>query len=95
MVVLWFPLEYQLDEGYPFHPEEQLNRYCKEKNVLCLDLLPILKSHRDEHLFVGRESRPGSPIVRDIWHLSERGHAVTAEAVQAYLTEHNLLNAGK
>jgi lysophospholipase L1-like esterase len=91
LVVLLFPLEYQLEEGYPFKPEEQLLRYCNEKKLRCLDMIPALKKHREERMFVGKETRPGAPIVRDIWHLSERGHAVAAEEVERYLSEQGLL----
>jgi lysophospholipase L1-like esterase len=93
MVVVIFPLEYQLEDGYPFNPDEQILRYCQEKNILCLDMLPALKKHRDEHMFVGKETRPGSPIVRDIWHLSVAGHEVTAAELQSFLESHQLLGA--
>jgi hypothetical protein len=44
-------------------------------------------------MFVGKETRPGSPIVRDIWHLSVAGHEVTAAELQSFLESHQLLGA--
>ncbi|MFO0755977.1 MAG: GDSL-type esterase/lipase family protein [Byssovorax sp.] len=89
LVILIMPLLTQLEDGYPFLPQEQLLRFCQDKGILCLDPLPALRKHRDEKVFLGQEP-PGDPPVRDIWHLSPRGHAVVAEEIASFLSAHGL-----
>jgi lysophospholipase L1-like esterase len=88
-VVAVFPLAYQLDEGYPFFPQERIKDYCRERSVPCLDLLPAFRRHAKEEIFVlDKEGRD------DIWHLTDEGHRVTAEEIQKFMQEQGLLPGG-
>jgi len=91
LLVLILPLAYQLDPEYPFIPQELIKRYCKTSSILCLDVLPAFRKHRDEKLFF----RTGSDYdYDDIWHLTERGHQLVAEEVEVFLVEHRLVDPG-
>jgi len=86
MVMVIFPLAYQMDDNYPFFPQRQLADYCKENSIPCLDLLPSFKQHRKEDLFMlDREGRA------DVWHLTEYGHAVTAQELLRFLQAQKVL----
>ncbi|MFN2481836.1 MAG: SGNH/GDSL hydrolase family protein [Pyrinomonadaceae bacterium] len=90
MVIAVFPLVYQLDEGYPFFPQERISEYCRERSIPCLDLLPVFKSQRKEDIFVlDKEGHD------DIWHLTDAGHALSAEEIQKFLREQGLLPVEK
>jgi len=82
-----FPLSYQLEEDYPYKPQEKWMEYCAQMAVPCLDLLPVFRDDGGEKLFMGRHA--GHP--RDIWHLSSRGHEVTAGALKNFLIRENLI----
>lgn len=87
-VVVVFPLAYQLDEGYPFFPQERIAEYCREHSVPCLDLLHAFRRHAKEDIFVlDKEGHD------DIWHLTGYGHRVTAEEIQKFLQEKGLVPA--
>src|SRR4029079_15917767 len=43
LVIVIFPLAYQLDDNYPFMPQKQLREYCDERSLPCLDLLPSFR----------------------------------------------------
>ncbi|MBU0755313.1 MAG: SGNH/GDSL hydrolase family protein, partial [Planctomycetes bacterium] len=85
-VLLLAPLSYQLEEGYPFVPQERLIDYCKERDIPCLDLLPIFRARQNKALFFGQHEG-----YLDIWHLNEEGHRVVSEALQAFLQGNDLL----
>ena len=89
MVLLIFPLGYQLEEGYPFHPEIQFERFCEEEALSCLNLLRPFKNLDEDGLFLGRHKHH----VNDIWHLSERGHKAAAQAIEAYLKGAGLITS--
>ena len=86
LVVLVLPLAYQMDAEYPFLPQKQFARYCEERSLMCLDLLPAFRVRGGESLFLGE--RLG---YTDIWHLSDRGHAVVANELHALLEENDLI----
>lgn len=89
-VVVLFPLAYQLDEGYPFFPQERIKDYCRERSVPCLDLLPAFRRHAKEDIFVlDKEGHD------DIWHLTDYGHRVTAEEIEKFMREKGLVPAGR
>ncbi len=73
LIVVLFPLAYQLDDGYPFIPQKSLVRFCREHTISCPDLLPLLKKYPEEDVFI--LDKPGR---YDIWHLTEYGHGVSA-----------------
>ncbi len=86
LVIVMFPLAYQMDENYPFIPQKQIAEYCERNSILCLDLLPSFKRDLKENIFLLNNSG-----YYDIWHLTEHGHAVSAEAIRRFLQENNLL----
>lgn len=86
LVVVLFPLAYQLDEDYPFIPQDDLARACAEQGIPCLDLLPALRQHRKEDIFFLK--RAGS---YDIWHLRKAGHAAVAEEIVRFLKMESML----
>ena len=86
LVIVFLPLAYQMDAEYPFLPQSLFARYCEERSVLCLDLLPAFRERGDEALFLGE--RLG---YIDIWHLSERGHDVVTAELSAFLKRHDLM----
>jgi lysophospholipase L1-like esterase len=74
LVFVVFPLAYQMDPAYPFLPEEIFLRGCEERGLACLDLLPVLRS-----------AGTRAELWVDDWHLSPRGHAVAAAAIERFL----------
>ena len=89
LVIVIFPLAYQLDDDYPFMPQKQLHEYCDEKSVPCLDLLPSFRQQGKEKIFLLNNS----PFY-DIWHLTEAGHDVSAREIERFLGERKLLPTG-
>ena len=86
MAIAIFPLAYQLDEGYPFFPQERLADYCRENSIPCLDLLPAFRKHAKADIFVlEKEGRD------DIWHLTDQGHKLSADEIQRFLQEQGLV----
>lgn len=86
LVIVVLPLAYQMDAEYPFLSQGLFARYCEERSLLCLDLLPAFRERGGEALFLGE--RLG---YIDIWHLSERGHDVVAAELSAFLERHDLI----
>jgi lysophospholipase L1-like esterase len=86
LVLVFVPLSYQMDEQYPFLPQNLLARYCQEHSLLCLDLLPTFREHQGEDLFLGHHSG-----YLDVWHLSDRGHILVADELRRFLEEHDLI----
>ena len=86
LVIAVLPLAYQVDAGYPFLPQSLFARYCEERSLMCLDLLPAFRERGGAALFLGE--RLG---YIDIWHLSERGHDVAAAELRAFLERHDLI----
>ena len=86
LVIAVLPLAYQMDAEYPFLPQSLFARYCEERSLLCLDLLPAFRERGGEALFLGE--RLG---YIDIWHLSKRGHDVVAAELSAFLERHDLM----
>jgi hypothetical protein len=94
LVIMVFPLSYQLDDGYPFLPQELFQRYSRESSILTLDLLPCLRLHREEIMF------PAQKGDKDICHPTSAGHRWVAQELESFLFDHHLvetdssLNAG-
>jgi lysophospholipase L1-like esterase len=86
LVVALFPLAYQLDEGYPFLPQQRLRRFCEQNAIHCLDLLPAFKRHPKRDLFLLERSG-----YQDVWHLTEYGHRVSADELLRFMHEQRLL----
>lgn len=81
LLIMAVPLGYQLDESYPYLPQQLLRRYCEEKGIAYLDLLPSFREHKERNPF----NQP------DIWHLTAGGHELVADELGRYLDAHGLL----
>jgi len=86
LAVVLFPLAYQLGDGYPHNPQGKLADHFSKAGVACLDLLPVFRNHIERGLFL--LDRYGC---YDVWHLSEEGHALTAQALAEFLNSESLL----
>ncbi|MBI5056917.1 MAG: hypothetical protein HZB61_09925 [Nitrospirae bacterium] len=86
LIIAVFPLAYQLDKDYPFFPQENIARYCRQNSIPCIDLLTPFRQHRKEDIFFLNNSG-----FYDVWHLTENGHEISAEAISRFLLENNLL----
>jgi hypothetical protein len=80
--VVVLPLAYQMDPEYPYLPQEQMRRFCEERDLVCVDALGWLRRHSSEVPFLGGQ---------DVWHLSEAGHELVAELLVLELDEAGLL----
>ena len=90
LVIVVFPIAYQLDAGYPFFPQDRILDYCRERAIPCLNLLPSFKRHRKEDIFVlDKEGHD------DIWHLTDYGHELSATEIQKFLLEKEVLPVNK
>jgi hypothetical protein len=85
LVVVVSPLAYQLDPEYPFLPQAQFARYCEERSLACLDLLPMLRDKRAEKPFFDEVD-----YGRDVWHYSPAGHKLVAEEIATLLEREHL-----
>jgi GDSL-like Lipase/Acylhydrolase family len=89
LALLVLPLAYELEDGYPFRPQEAFARYCLETHLPCLDLLEPLRQHRSEGVFFP-PTGGGRP---DVWHPTPRGHAIIARELDEFLTAAGLVPA--
>jgi hypothetical protein len=89
LVVALFPLAYQMDDGYPFLPQQRLAAFCERNSIVSLDLLPAFKRRAKGDIFLLDNSG-----YHDVWHLTEEGHRASAEALLGFMREKNLLPAG-
>ncbi len=87
MIIVFFPLAYQLDASYPFLPQKNLLRYCRDRSIPCLDMLEPLRRHRPRQVFL-----MDSAGYHDIWHLTRFGHELTAGALSRFLQNTGLLS---
>ena len=92
------PLSYQLAPGYPYLPQRLVERYCRERSLPCLDLLPALRAHRAEQPFFTPEdfdfehAVPGfQEYFRDIWHFTASGNRIAAAALKDFIEGEGLL----
>jgi len=80
LMIVLFPLAYQLDEDYPYVPQEHLSYLCAVNDIPCLDLLPSFRKYRKEELFLLENAG-----YNDVWHLTGKGHDVTARKLFDWL----------
>ncbi|HWS53685.1 MAG TPA: hypothetical protein VN228_06150, partial [Pyrinomonadaceae bacterium] len=88
LVVALFPLAYQLDEGYPFFPQQKLAAFCERNSILSLDLLPAFRRRAKSDIFMLNNSG-----YHDVWHLTEEGHRASAEELLGFMGGRGLLPA--
>lgn len=86
LAIVVSPLSYQLDPAYPLHPEQRFASYCAERHLPCLDLLPVLREHRAEPLYLDKTRG-----YLDVWHYTSAGHALVGRAVAAFLEQQRLV----
>lgn len=80
------PLAYQIDPAYPFLPQALVARYCEERSIACIDLLPPLRRHPVEQTYLLNFSG-----VYDIWHWTSAGHLVAAAAIEEFVLDEGLI----
>jgi lysophospholipase L1-like esterase len=80
------PLAYQIDPDYPFLPQALVARYCAERGIACVDLLPALREYPVEQTYLLNFSG-----VYDIWHWTSVGHQVAAAAFEGFVLDHGLI----
>ncbi len=74
--IVIFPFLHNLGKDYAFDvAHERIREYCREANLPCLDLKPVLLPHAGEGLTVNRFDA----------HPNERAHALAAEAIEQNL----------
>lgn len=86
VVLLLNPIQYELAPDYPFFPQRLFERYCQERELKCLDVLPALRAGGGEQLFRGKQR-----TIVDVWHYTAAGHDVVAQSLAAYLEREHLL----
>jgi lysophospholipase L1-like esterase len=86
LVIVLFPLAYQIDADYPFIPQRLISDYCNRAAIPCLDLLPSFRQHPQEETFLLNHSS-----FYDIWHLTESGHDLSAREIERFLRDRKLL----
>jgi hypothetical protein len=82
------PLAYQLEDGYPFRPQDNFARLSRDEGIPVIPLVDALRAHRAEGVF--------PPILEagsDIWHPTVRGHEVIASELDRALTDARLVPA--
>jgi hypothetical protein len=82
-LVLLFPLAYQLDDNYPFFPQQLISKCCEEHGIPCLDLLETFRRYGKENMFL--LDRTG---YNDVWHLSGRGHGAVALRLREWVNDY-------
>ncbi len=75
-VLLSLPVAFQLEEGYPFRPQDQVAAWARRRGVPFVDPLPTLRDHPTWDVFLGEQSG-----YLDIWHLTPLGHELVAAAL--------------
>jgi len=84
-ILLTVPLAYQTLPGYPFHPEQQFERFCHENSIECVDTLAGLKGYKPRETFV-LTPKEGSTKPPDVWHLTAKGHEVVGQMLADYIS---------
>lgn len=85
-----FPLAYQLDASYPFSPSANFEKFCKELELACLDLLDSMKGQPVDDLFIS--NRAG---FFDVWHLTAKGHRKVAREIIGKRIQPRYINPSK
>jgi lysophospholipase L1-like esterase len=90
LALLVVPLGFELDRNYPYDPEANFLRYCKESEIPCLNLIENFRGKEPEELYVMR-SNSRFPNLSDFWHFNREGHKVTAELLASFIEKNHLL----
>jgi len=70
LVIAIFPVAIQVQSEFgDDYPQQKMKAYCQKHNIPCLDLLPILKPHKDEDIFI------------DLCHYTPLGNQIIAPHV--------------
>lgn len=75
LYVVFLPLAYQFEPGYPFFPQKTLMDFCGKEGFHCLDPFEALRAAGGKKLYLGRHRYHP----KDIWHFSPQGHAVMSD----------------
>lgn len=87
LAIVAFPLAYQLEPGYPFHPGARIAEFARQNGIPALDLEPALAAKEKDRgpLFLTAQN--------DVWHLSPVGHRVVADELADFLRENGWLES--
>lgn len=78
LIFLFVPVAYQLEHGYPLHPEELFHRHSRERGIPFIDPLAELSRYPQERMYI-MNSLPGTHgTTPDVWHFSAEGHEKVA-----------------
>ena len=80
LLVVLFPLAYQLNHRYPYDPQAVLSRHLEGQGIACLDLLPTFRTVKADSVFILRKTGK-----YDIWHLTANGHQLAATTIADYI----------
>jgi hypothetical protein len=92
LLLVVFPLSYQMDERRDPEPQEHYRHYAEERGIPCLDLLGPFRESEAGGLALFRGRVKG---YYDIWHLTEEGHRFAAEEIDRFLRDRKLLSGAR
>jgi len=76
LAIMVFPVAVQVRSSVADdYPQKKMLSYCSRAQIPCLDLLPWLKSHRDEEIFF------------DHCHLTAQGNRIVADALAEFIRD--------
>lgn len=76
LAVLIFPVEIQVRSRVADDfPQQKMLAYCKERNIPCLDLLPIIREYKDQDIYF------------DHCHLNTLGHGIISPKIASFLEQ--------
>jgi lysophospholipase L1-like esterase len=90
LALLIVPMSFELDPEYPFDPEANFLRYCKESGIPCLNLIDTFKGKNPKELYL-LNSNSKLPKLSDVWHFNAQGHKTTAELLASFIQSNHLL----
>lgn len=74
LLVVIFPVAIQVQSQFgDDYPQRKMKEYCRKYEIPCLDLLPVLKEHKDQEVFI------------DLCHYTPLGNQVIAPPIAAFL----------
>jgi len=79
LLVIMFPNDIQLSDTTLRVPQKLISEFCAQKKIVCLDLLDLFASHKEENILI------------DIGHPSVYGNNLAARKIHSVLIKENLI----
>jgi hypothetical protein len=74
LVIAVFPVSIQVQSQFgDDYPQKKMKEYCQKNNIPLLDLLPVLRPHKDEDIFF------------DLCHYTPQGNQIIAPTIAEFL----------